>query len=105
MGSLQDVVRLALCFSVLMMPWWATGQNAMPTGEQAILNDQTLVQMGSAISGMDPSAYAHHQPPASPVLDCPDQPFRVHVFSQEPLMIYIEDFVSKQEATHLINRA
>lgn len=77
----------------------------MPIGEQTIPNDQTFMQMVPKISDMDASAYARHPPSAPPGLGCPDQPFRVHVFSQEPLMIYIEDFVSEQEATHLINQA
>lgn len=35
-------------------------------------------------------------------LQCRDHAYRVHIFSREPLVIYIENFVSEQEAKHVI---
>jgi hypothetical protein len=36
---------------------------------------------------------------------CPHQPHKIHIFSRRPLTIYIEDFVSTDEATQLIKLA
>ncbi|KKK19623.1 hypothetical protein ARAM_005189 [Aspergillus rambellii] len=36
-------------------------------------------------------------------LTCAPDNYRVHLFSQTPLIIYIEDFLSVQEADHLVN--
>ncbi|PYH92630.1 oxidoreductase [Aspergillus ellipticus CBS 707.79] len=34
---------------------------------------------------------------------CPDDTYRVHLLSKDPLIIYIEDFLSTTEADHLVN--
>jgi prolyl 4-hydroxylase len=35
-------------------------------------------------------------------LTCPGDDYRVHIFSRAPLLIYIENFLSDQEADHLV---
>ena len=37
-----------------------------------------------------------------PNLTCPEHPYTVHIFSREPLVVYIENFVTEEEAAHLI---
>ncbi|KAH7132145.1 hypothetical protein B0J11DRAFT_520943 [Dendryphion nanum] len=36
-------------------------------------------------------------------LKCKDHGYRVHLFSREPLVIYIENFVNDQEAKHIVD--
>ncbi|KAI9697724.1 MAG: hypothetical protein M1820_007711 [Bogoriella megaspora] len=38
-------------------------------------------------------------------LQCPDHSFQIHIFSANPLIIYIENFVSLSEASHLIEQS
>ncbi|QKX56699.1 uncharacterized protein TRUGW13939_03805 [Talaromyces rugulosus] len=35
-------------------------------------------------------------------LNCPDDAYRVHLFSRSPLVIYVEDFLSVSETEHLL---
>lgn len=35
-------------------------------------------------------------------LSCPTHKYNTHILSQEPLVIYIEDFLSPDESTHLL---
>jgi prolyl 4-hydroxylase len=37
--------------------------------------------------------------------ECPHQPYKVHIFSRHPLVIYIENFVSAEEALQLTTTA
>jgi len=32
---------------------------------------------------------------------CPDHPYTVHLFSKNPLVIYISNFITPEEAAHL----
>lgn len=34
---------------------------------------------------------------------CPDYSFKTHIFSTDPLIIYIEDFLTQEEAKYLLN--
>jgi prolyl 4-hydroxylase len=36
------------------------------------------------------------------VLNCSSPPYNVHIFSRAPLVIYIESFLSDDEASHLV---
>ncbi|TKA80630.1 hypothetical protein B0A55_01868 [Friedmanniomyces simplex] len=38
-----------------------------------------------------------------PGLQCPEHNYQVHIFSTTPLIIYIDNFLSPEEATHLID--
>lgn len=38
-------------------------------------------------------------------LACPDQNFSTHIFSIDPLMIYLENYISHREARYLIELA
>lgn len=33
---------------------------------------------------------------------CPEDNYSVHLFSKEPLVVYIESFISKEERAHLL---
>lgn len=35
-------------------------------------------------------------------LSCPHHAYNIHLFSKEPLVIYIESFLSDEEAEHLV---
>jgi hypothetical protein len=35
------------------------------------------------------------------VSPCPDHRYTVHLFSKDPLIIYISDFITEEEASHL----
>jgi hypothetical protein len=37
------------------------------------------------------------------VQSCPDHGYKTHIFHRDPLVIYIEDFVSKREMDHIID--
>jgi prolyl 4-hydroxylase len=37
------------------------------------------------------------------VQSCPDHGYKTHIFHRDPLVIYIEDFVSKKEMDHIID--
>jgi hypothetical protein len=39
---------------------------------------------------------------ANEPLSCPTHKYNTHIISQEPLVIYIEDFLSPDESTHLL---
>lgn len=32
---------------------------------------------------------------------CPEHHYNIHLFSKDPLVIYIPDFITKEEASHL----
>lgn len=87
------------------MPWWATGQDVMPTGEETILKQQEFMPMVSETGDAHPLAYSLYPPFSAPGLACPNRPFQAYVLSQDPLMIYLENFVSEQEATYLVDQA
>ncbi|KAH8692742.1 putative oxidoreductase [Talaromyces proteolyticus] len=36
-------------------------------------------------------------------LSCPEDPYRVHIFSRTPLIVYIENFLSESETNHLLD--
>lgn len=36
-------------------------------------------------------------------LQCPQHSYETHILSTEPLVVYIEGFLSKQETEHLVN--
>lgn len=38
----------------------------------------------------------------NPAASCPPHSYELHILSQEPLMIYIENFLSKEEQEHLV---
>lgn len=105
MEGVQSVIRLTLCLSILVMPWGATGQDVMPIGEETILKEQGFMPMESETGDADSLAYSLDTPFSAPGLACPNPPFQAHVLSQDPLMIYIENFVSEQEATYLVDQA
>lgn len=41
--------------------------------------------------------------PNATVLSCPPDTYTVHIFSKEPLVLYIEGFVSPHERAHLLD--
>ncbi|KAL8856237.1 MAG: hypothetical protein Q9178_007154 [Gyalolechia marmorata] len=105
MASFVNTVPLVLMLYVVLMPWWTMGQDVMLVGEEAILMKQALTFQSDETEALRTPAHSYRAASLSAELGCPYQPYRAHVFSEEPLMIYIEDFVSLHEAEHLIELA
>jgi prolyl 4-hydroxylase len=43
------------------------------------------------------------KPDGSDELNCADDAYRVHLFSRSPLVIYVENFLSRPETDHLLS--
>ena len=95
---MESLVKYALGALYLL------AQAFMPMDEDVVLTYQDNIVSSSEFTGMD--APGHFDNPSSQSgLECLDQPYQLHIFSREPLMIYIENFLSVQEAIHLIDQA
>lgn len=51
-------------------------------------------------SKLDPNLLSLVDP--DEVLNCSSHPYNVHIFSRAPLVIYIESFLSNDEASHMV---
>lgn len=60
-------------------------------------NEDTSLSLNSDVLSLDDGTPFTCDPETS------SDAYRLHILSQSPLVIYIEDFLSKKEADHLVN--
>jgi hypothetical protein len=64
-----------------------------------------LVSIGSMWTGLPAQATMIYYNLRSLVLHTQGQPYKTYLLSKDPLVIYIENFISLQEAANLVNLA
>lgn len=68
-------------------------QSFLGFGEKSAPVENTLVSQDKIESLVYPASD----------LQCSDHPLEIHIFSRAPLIIYIPNFVSDEEAKHLVD--
>lgn len=67
-------------------------------------SDELFDESGSPGPGINLTDDSFISPEDGVPINCPNaEGYRMHLLSREPLIIYIENFVSEAEANHLLN--
>ncbi|KAL1979177.1 hypothetical protein VTN96DRAFT_6595 [Rasamsonia emersonii] len=67
-----------------------------------LLGDDDDYDDGQLVPALNTTDDSFISPEDDTPLNCPADEYRVHIFSRTPLVIYIENFLSDQEADHLV---
>lgn len=57
---------------------------------------------GHLLPGLNTTDDSFISPEGNTPVNCPADDYHVHIFSRTPLIIYVENFVSQEEADHLV---
>lgn len=66
------------------------------SGQAPAVRRSPRPQLNEALLALEPNGTEE------PALDCAPDAYSVHIFSKEPLVLYIENFLTDEERSHLL---